>query len=114
MSELTEFQLRQRAKIYDDFEKECNRILHMTSNEVRNVLLEFDDDLFEEFDEAFVEYGPAMMWCIMMHRICSLSVIYKQREYPKGTPYLDLYEHSLTIGVDLRALENGTENKHPR
>mgnify|MGYP001176284704 FL=1 len=113
MSELTEFQLRQKAKIYDDFEKECNRILHMTLNEVRKVF-EFDGDMFEEFDQAFEESGSSMMWFLMMHRICSLSLLYNQRELPKDAPWLDLYEHSLTIGVDLRALENGTQKKHPR
>ena len=65
MSELTEFQLRQKAKIYDDFEKECNRILHMTLNEVRKVF-EFDGDMFEEFDQAFEESGSSMMWFLMM------------------------------------------------
>ena len=65
MSELTEFQLSQRAKIYDDFEKECNRILHMSSNEVRKVF-EFDGDMFEEFDQAFEESGSSMMWFLMM------------------------------------------------
>ena len=65
MSELTEFQLRQKAKIYDDFEKECNRILHMTFNEVRKVF-EFDGDMFEEFDQAFEESGSSMMWFLMM------------------------------------------------
>ena len=113
MSELTEFQLSQRAKIYDDFEKECNRILHMTSIEVRRVF-EFDGDMFEEFDQAFEESGSSMMWFLMIHRICSLSLLYNQRELPKDAPWLDLYEHSLTIGVDLRALENGTQNKHAR
>ena len=65
MSEITEFQLRHRDKLYEDFEKECNRILHMTSIEVRRVF-EFDGDMFEEFDQAFEESGSSMMWFLMM------------------------------------------------
>ena len=104
MTELSEFQLRQRDKLYEDFEKECIRVLHMTSNEVRNVFLKFDDDMFDEFNDAFLEGGQSRMWYMMMHRICALSVLYKQRELPEGAPWLDLYDHSRTIGIDLEEL----------
>ena len=104
MTELSEFQLRQRDKLYEDFEKECIRVLHMTSNEVRNVFLKFDDDMFDEFNDAFFEGGKPQMWYKMMFRICALSVLYKQRELPEDAPWLDLYDHSRTIGIDLEEL----------
>ena len=104
MIELSEFQLRQRDKLYEDFDKECTRVLHMTSNEVRNVFLKFGDDMFDEFNDAFLEGGKSQMWYKMMFRICALSVLYKQRELPEDAPWLDLYDHSRTIGIDLEEL----------
>ena len=104
MTDLSEFQSRQRDKIYEDFDKECIRVLHMTSNEVRDVFMKFDDDIFDEFNDAFIVGGKAQMWYKMMFRICSLSVLYKQRELTENAPWLDIYENSLNIGIDLSAL----------
>ena len=104
MPQLSEFQFRQRDKVYKDFEKECIRVLHMTSNEIRDVFLKFDDDMFDEFDKAFLEGGRPKMWFKMMFRICALSVLYKQRELPKNAPLINIYEHSKTIGINLEGI----------
>jgi len=105
---------KQREELYEAFDAVCLQKLHMTSSEVRGVFLKFDDDMFEEFDMAFEEGGPDAMWYKMMHRVAALSVIYKQRELPPDAPWLDLYEHSLTIGIDLTQLEQKIEREHSR
>ena len=104
MTELSEFQIRQKNKLYEDFEKECLRVLHMTPNEVREVFLKFDDDIFEEFNEAFLEGGIKKMWYKMMFTVCGLSALYKHRELPEGLPFIDFFEHSNTIGINLEEL----------
>jgi len=96
---------KQREELYEEFDKVCLQKLHMTSSEVRGVFLKFDDDMFEEFDMAFEEGGTDAMWYKMMHWVAALSVIYKQRELPPEAPWLDLYEHSVSIGIDLRSLK---------
>ena len=101
MTSISEFQLIQRDKLYKDFEVECVRVLGMTSNDVRNVFLKFDDDIYDEFNDAFLEGGKQQMWYKMMFRVCALSALYKQRELPEDSEWLDVYEHSKTIGINL-------------
>jgi len=103
---------KQRDEHYKAFDAVCLQKLHMTSGEVRRVFLEFTDDMFEEFNLAFEEGGPDAMWYQMMHRVAALSLLYKQRELPVESPWLDLYEHSLTIGIDLKQLEQKIEIGH--
>ena len=64
--------------VYDEFEGNCQHVLGVSGDRVREVLLERGHDIFEEFEAAFEFAGAAFMRQSMSWRLCALEQVYHE------------------------------------
>ena len=62
--------------VYDEFEGNCQHVLGVSGDRVREVLLKRGHDIFEEFEAAFEFAGAAFMRQSMSWRLCALELVY--------------------------------------
>ena len=62
--------------VYDEFEGNCQHVLGVSGDRVREVLLKRGHDIFEEFEAAFELAGAAFMRQSMSWRLCALELVY--------------------------------------
>ena len=65
-----------KKRVYDEFEGNCQHVLGVSSDKVREVLLERGHDIFEEFEAAYEFAGAAFMRQSMSWRLCALELVY--------------------------------------
>ena len=67
-----------KKRIYDEFETNCQHVLGVNSDRVREVLLDRGQDIFEEFEAAYEFAGAAFMRQSMSWRLCALEQVYHE------------------------------------
>ena len=67
-----------KKRVYDEFETHCQHVLSVSSDRVREVLLERGHDIFEEFEAAYEFAGAAFMRQSMSWRLCALEQVYHE------------------------------------
>ena len=67
-----------KKRVYDEFEANCHHVLGVSSDRVREVLLERGHDIFEEFEAAYEFAGAAFMRQSMSWRLCALEQVYHE------------------------------------
>ena len=67
-----------KKRIYDEFEANCQHVLGVSGDRVREVLLERGHDIFEEFEVAYEFAGAAFMRQSMSWRLCALEQVYHE------------------------------------
>ena len=67
-----------KKRIYDEFEANCQHVLGVSSDRVRDVLLDRGHDNFEEFEAAYEFAGAAFMRQSMSWRLCALEQVYHE------------------------------------
>ena len=65
-------------RVYDECEANCHHVLGVSSDRVREVLLERGHDIFEEFEAAFEFAGVAFMRQSKSWRLCALEQVYHE------------------------------------
>ena len=91
-----------KAKLYNEYEANCNSIFGVSGERVREVLSERGNDLFELYEEAWSYGGARFMRLTMAYTILTLEVIYHQER--EGVSLSDEQRHSryasFKIGLD--------------
>ena len=64
--------------VYDEFEANCRHILGVSSDRVKEVLLECGHDIFQEFEVTYEFAGDAFMRQSMSWRLCALEQVYHE------------------------------------
>ena len=64
--------------LYDEFEAHCQNVLSVSSDRVREVLLNRGHDIFEEFEAAYEFAGASFMRQSMSWRLCALEQVYHE------------------------------------
>ena len=67
-----------KKPVYDEFEANCHHVLGVSSDRVREVLLDRGQDIFEEFEAAYEFAGAAFMRQSMSWRLCALEQVYHE------------------------------------
>ena len=67
-----------KKRLYDEFEAHCQHVLRVSTDRVREVLLERGHDIFEEFEAASEFAGAAFMRQSMSWRLCALEQVYHE------------------------------------
>ena len=67
-----------KKRVYDEFEANCQHVLGVSGDRVREVLLERGHDIFEEFEAAYEFAGAAFMRQSMSWRLCALEQVYHE------------------------------------
>ena len=67
-----------KKRIYDEFEANCQHVLGVSGDRVREVLLELGHDIFNEFEVAYEFAGAAFMRQSMSWRLCALEQVYHE------------------------------------
>ena len=67
-----------KKRLYDEFEAHCQHVLRVSTDRVREVLLERGHDIFEEFEAAYEFAGAAFMRQSMSWRLCALEQVYHE------------------------------------
>ena len=69
-----------KKRVYDEFEANCQHVLGVSGDRVREVLLERGHDIFQEFEAAHAFAGPTFMRQSMSWRLCMLEQVYHETE----------------------------------
>ena len=67
-----------KKRVYDEFEANCQHVLGVSGDRVREVLLERGHDIFDEFEAAYEFAGTAFMRQSMSWRLCALEQVYHE------------------------------------
>ena len=67
-----------KKRVYDEFEANCQHVLGVSGDRVREVLLERGHDIFDEFEVAYEFAGAAFMRQSMSWRLCALEQVYHE------------------------------------
>ena len=69
-----------KKRLFDEFEDHAYKILGVTGDRVREVLLDRGHDIFQEFEAAYEFAGAAFMRQSMSWRLCMLEQVYHETE----------------------------------
>ena len=92
-----------KKRLYDEFEANCQHVLGVTSDRVREVLLERGHDIFEEFEVAYEFAGAAFMRQSMSWRLCALEQVYYETKIGRELTDDDQLERFTNWDVGLNA-----------
>ena len=67
-----------KKRVYDEFEANCQHVLGVSGDRVREVLLERGHDIFDELEAAYEFAGAAFMRQSMSWRLCALEQVYHE------------------------------------
>ena len=67
-----------KKRFYDEFEANCQHVLGVSGDRVREVLLNRGHDIFEEFEAAYEFAGASFMRQSMSWRLCALEQVYHE------------------------------------
>ena len=67
-----------KKRVYDEFEANCQHVLGVSGDRVREVLLERGYDIFQEFEAAYEFAGVAFIRQSMSWRLCALEQVYHE------------------------------------
>ena len=92
-----------KKRIYDEFETNCQHVLGVNSDTVREVLLERGHDIFQEFEAAYDFARAAFMRQSMSWRLCALEQVYHETKIGRELTDDEQLEHFTNWDVGLNA-----------
>ena len=92
-----------KKRIYDESEANCQHVLGVSSNRVREVLLDRGHDIFEEFEAAYELAGAAFMRQSMSWRLCALEQVYHETKIGRELTDDEQLERFTSWNVGLNA-----------
>ena len=88
-----------KKKIYEDFEKNLNRILGMSFEEFKNVLGKDKDRLTEKYEAAYDSGGPEKIRFYMNWSISNLSIIFTEQDIDRPMTDEEKAAHRNNLGL---------------
>ena len=88
-------------KIFEEFEKNLNRILGMTLEEYETILKRHGDRPLDEFRDTFNNEGADATRFVMNWSIVNLSVVYHERELGRKMTTEEIKSHAVSLGLGL-------------
>ena len=67
-----------KKRVYDELEANCQHVLGVSSDKIKEVLLERGHNIFEEFEASYEFAGAAVMRQSMSWRLCALEQVYHE------------------------------------
>ena len=96
-----------KKRVYDELEANCQHVLGVSGDRVREVLLERGHDIFEEFEAAYEFAGAAFMRQSMSWRLCALEQVYHETKIGRvltDDEQLELFTN-LDVGLNAEILD---------
>ena len=92
-----------KAKLYAEFEDNCFKVLGVSSNRVREVLNEHNDDIDAKFEAAWKFSGASFMRQTMSMTLATLEMVYHEASIGRELTLEEQDERINSLGIGLNS-----------